>query len=319
MEKNDKIFIAGITGMVGSNLKDALIANGYANVFGFASTKLNLLDTQAVNRFFAEEKPKFVVLAAGKTGGIEANSTLRAEFIYENIKITFNVINASKDHGVRKLIFIGSSAAYPKFSEQPIKEESLLTGELEYANEPYAIAKIAAIKLCEYYYRAYGSNFYTIMSANLYGYNDHFNETNAHVLPALVYKFHKAKQENKEKVIIWGSGKPMREFLFMTDFADAIIFLLNNVNASEIYNDNISVLNVGTGHEETIFNLAHIIADIVSFKGNLVLDSSKPDGSPRKLLDVTRINGLGWKSKIALKEGIKLTYKWYLEKIFHNT
>ena len=259
-----------------------------------------------------------MVVAAAKVGGILANNIYRAEFIYNNLMIEANIIHAAFKAGVEKLIFLGSSCIYPKLAPQPIKEEYLLTDTLEFTNEPYAIAKIAGIKLCESYYRQYGSNFYSVMPTNLYGKYDNFDLKTSHVLPALIRKFHEAKLNEapgKNKVEIWGSGKPKREFLYVDDLADAIYFLMENVNSKDIYENNITHLNIGTGEDLTISELADKIKNVVGFEGEIVYDSSKPDGTPRKLLDVSRIRSLGWKHKFSLEEGLKKTYEWFLNNV----
>lgn len=319
MNKTKKIYIAGHTGMVGSAILRKLKSEGFENITLRTSKELDLRNQSDVNEFFKNEKPEIVILAAAKVGGILANNTYRAEFIYDNLMIAANVIHASYLNNVEKLIFLGSSCIYPKFAPQPMKEEYLLTGELEPTNEPYAIAKIAGIKLCENYYRQYGCNFYSVMPTNLYGPNDNFDLETSHVLPALIRKFHEVKQRkmNKEqgKVIVWGTGKPRREFLYVDDLADAIFYLMNKIDAKDIYELGISHLNIGTGEDLTISELAELIKNIVGFDGDIIYDTSKPDGTPRKLLDVTRIHNLGWKHKTSLEEGIKKTYEWYLENV----
>lgn len=311
--KNKKIYIAGSTGMVGSAVKRRLEKSGYTNLICAASKELNLIDQGAVERFFFRENPEIVILAAGKVGGIFANDTYRAEFIYNNLMIEANVIHASYRHRAGKLIFLGSSCIYPKLAAQPIKEEELLAGCLESTNEPYAIAKIAGIKLCENYYRQYGCNFYSVMPSNLYGAGDHFDLQHSHVIPALIRKFHEAKTRNSEKVGIWGTGSPRREFLYVDDLAEAVVFLLENVSAEDIYKQKISQINIGTGEDVQIKDLAAIIKNIVGFEGNLEYDDTKPDGTPRKLLDVSRLNQLGWKHTTMLEEGLRKTYEWFLE------
>lgn len=307
MNKNDKIYIAGHTGMVGSAILQALIAGGFTNFVYRTSKELDLRNQAAVEQFFSEEKPQYVFMAAAKVGGIVANNTYRADFLYDNLMIVSNIIHAAHKNGVTKLLFLGSSCIYPKMAAQPIKEEYLLTGELEKTNEPYAIAKIAGIKLCETYRDQYGANFISVMPTNLYGKNDNYHPQNSHVLPALIRRFHEAKQQNLPEVVIWGSGNPMREFLFADDLADACLFLMEHYNEKEI-------INIGCGTDITIKELAALIKEITGFTGNLIFDTTKPDGTPRKLLDVTKINNLGWHYKTKLKDGIQLTYNDFLLK-----
>ncbi len=309
--KNKKIYLAGHQGMVGSAITRELQKKNYNNLLLRDLDKLDLRNQADVNNLFKSEKPEVVIISAAKVGGILANNTYRAEFIYDNLMIEANIIHASYENNVEKLIFLGSSCIYPKLAPQPLKEEYLLSDYLEYTNEPYAVAKIAGIKLCESYYRQYDSNFYSVMPTNMYGPNDNFNLETSHVLPALIRKFHEAKETNSDSVILWGSGKPMREFLYVEDFADALIFLLENIEAKDIYEIGISHLNIGTGKDVTINDLAYMIADIVGFKGKIDYDSTKPDGTPRKLLDVTRINSLGWKYKTELKDGIAKAYEHF--------
>lgn len=301
MDKNDKIYIAGHNGMVGSAIKRTLEHAGYSNLVYKTSAELNLIDQQSVNNFFEQEKPQVVILAAAKVGGIHANNVFRADFIYQNLMIEANVIHASYVQKVKKMLFLGSSCIYPKMAPQPLKEEYLLTSELEYTNEPYAIAKIAGIKMCESYRKQYGCDFISAMPTNLYGPNDNYDLNNSHVLPALIRKFHAAKKEKQANVIVWGSGSPMREFLHVDDLANACVFLLNNYSGE-------THVNVGTGVDITIKDLALMVKKIVGFEGELVFDSSKPDGTPRKLMDVSKINSLGWKHTIGLEEGIKRVY-----------
>lgn len=311
---NKKIYVAGHTGMVGSAITREFDKLGYNNLLLINYPGLDLKRQDEVEKFFKEEKPEVVIVAAAKVGGILANNTYRAEFIYDNLMIEANIIHNAYKSGVQKLIFLGSSCIYPKLAPQPLKEEYLLSDYLEFTNEPYAIAKIAGIKLCENYYRQYGSNFYSVMPTNMYGPNDNFDLNTSHVLPAFIRKFHEAKVKNEKEVIIWGSGKPLREFLFVEDLAHAILFLMENVNAKDLYENGISHLNIGTGKDLTILELAKLVAEIIGFKGKIVHDSSKPDGTPRKLLDVSRINSLGWKYKTDLREGIIKTYNWFLER-----
>jgi GDP-L-fucose synthase len=312
--KEKKIFVAGHHGMVGSAVKRELEKNGYKILILKNSLELNLIRQKETEDFFKSEKPDMVIIAAAKVGGILANNTYRAEFVYNNLMIETNIIHSAHETGVEKLIFLGSSCIYPKLAPQPLKEEYLLSDYLEYTNEPYAIAKIAGIKLCENYYRQYGNNFYSAMPTNLYGPNDNFDLQSSHVLPALMRKFHEAKISKDENpvVTIWGSGKPKREFLYVDDLAEAIVFLMENINAEDLYENDISQLNIGTGEDLSISELADLISNIVGFEGEIIYDSTKPDGTPRKLMDVSRINNLGWKYKTSLKEGIKKTYEWFL-------
>lgn len=312
---NKKIYVAGHTGMVGSAITREFQKRGFNNLILKNYTELDLKRQDDVEKFFKEVKPEIVIVAAAKVGGILANNTFRAEFIYDNLMIEANIIHNAHTAGAEKLIFLGSSCIYPKLAQQPLKEEYLLSDYLEFTNEPYAIAKIAGIKLCENYYRQYDSNFFSVMPTNMYGPNDNFDLQTSHVLPAFIRKFHEAKEKNQSEVIIWGSGKPLREFLFVEDLADAILFLMENVNAKDLYDNGISHLNIGTGKDLTILELAKLISDITGYKGKIVNDSTKPDGTPRKLLDVSRINALGWKYKTELREGIERTYKWYLNRL----
>ncbi|WP_113651742.1 GDP-L-fucose synthase [Pedobacter namyangjuensis] len=305
MEKNAKIYVAGHRGMVGSAIYRKLEKEGYNNIVVKTSAELDLRDQQAVALFFSKEKPEYVFLAAAKVGGIIANNTYRADFLYENLAIQNNVIHQSYLNGVTKLMFLGSSCIYPKLAPQPLKEDYLLTGLLEETNEPYAIAKIAGIKMCDAYRAQYGCNFISVMPTNLYGYNDNYHPQNSHVLPALIRKFDEAKKSNASTVTIWGSGMPMREFLFADDLADACYFLMQNYNEPNL-------INIGTGEDLTIKDLALLIKNVVGFEGELTFDSSKPDGTPRKLMDVSKLHNLGWKHKIELEEGLKLAYQDYL-------
>jgi GDP-L-fucose synthase len=292
--------------MVGSAIHRKLVEEGYTNLITRTSKDLDLRDQRAVFAFFEQETPDYVFLAAAKVGGIIANNTYRADFLYENLEIQNNIIHQSYKHGVKKLMFLGSSCIYPKLAPQPLKEEYLLTGLLEETNEPYAIAKIAGIKMCDAYRAQYGCNFVSVMPTNLYGYNDNYHPQNSHVLPALIRKFHEAKTNATPEVIIWGSGSPMREFLFADDLADACYFLM------ETYNEP-SLINIGTGEDLTIKDLALLIKEVVGFEGALTFDSSKPDGTPRKLMDVTKLHNLGWKHKVQLEQGIKLAYQDFLK------
>lgn len=307
MEKHSKIFVAGHRGMVGSAIYRKLQKEGYQNLITRTSKEVDLRDQQAVAAFFNEEKPDYVFLAAAKVGGIVANNTYRADFLYENLAIQNNVIHQSYVNGVKKLMFLGSSCIYPKLAPQPLKEEYLLTGLLEPTNEPYAIAKIAGIKMCDAYRDQYGCNFVSVMPTNLYGYNDNYHPENSHVLPALIRKFDEAKHNGSKEVTIWGTGSPMREFLFADDLADACYFLMENYSEPNL-------INIGTGEDLTIKDLALAVKETVGFEGELVFDTSKPDGTPRKLMDVSKLHDLGWKHQIALKEGLKLAYQDYLSK-----
>ena len=304
MNIKDKIYVAGHNGLVGSSIKRRLERDGYNNIICRSSSELDLRRQDAVEIFFERERPDYVFLAAAKVGGIAANNTFPAQFIYENIMIEANVINAAYIYKVKKLLFLGSSCIYPKFAEQPIKEEYLLDGKLEPTNEPYAIAKIAGIKMCESYNRQYGTNFISVMPTNLYGPNDNFNLETSHVLPALIRKFHEAKAENRSHVVLWGTGKVSREFLYVDDLADAAVYLMNTYDSS-------GIVNIGAGEDLTIQELANIIKEVVGYKGEIVYDTTKPDGTPRKLLDTSKLNSLGWKAKTSLKQGIELTYDWW--------
>ena len=308
MEKNAKIYVAGHRGMVGSAILRKLQAEGYSNLVIRSSQELDLRNQQAVADFFNSEKPDYVFLAAAKVGGIVANNTYRADFLYENLAIQNNVIHQAYLLGVKKLLFLGSSCIYPKLAPQPLKEEYLLTGLLEPTNEPYAIAKIAGIKLCDAYRDQYGCNFISVMPTNLYGYNDNYHPENSHVLPALIRKFHEAKTSGTNSVTVWGTGSPLREFLFADDLADACYFLMQEYNEA-------GLINIGTGHDLSIKDLALLIKEVVGFTGDLVFDSSKPDGTPRKLLDVSKLHILGWKHRIALQEGLALAYQDFLKKL----
>jgi GDP-L-fucose synthase len=302
MDISSKIYIAGHRGMVGSSILRALQAKGYINFLLKTSAELDLRNQQAVADFFANEKPDYVFLAAAKVGGIVANNTYRADFIYENLMIQSNVIHQAYLNKVKKLLFLGSSCIYPKLAAQPLKEEYLLTGLLEPTNEPYAIAKIAGIKMCDAYREQYNCNFISVMPTNLYGPNDNYDLNNSHVLPALLRKFITAKQNGSESVIIWGSGSPMREFLHADDLADACLFLMDNFNEA-------GLVNIGVGEDISIFDLAKMVKKIVGFEGEIITDTTKPDGTPRKLMDVIKLNALGWKATISLEEGVKRLYE----------
>lgn len=302
MEQNAKIFIAGHRGMVGSAILRNLVSKGFDNIVTKSSDELDLRNSQITQEFFANEKPEYVFLAAAKVGGIYANNTYRAEFLYDNLMIQNNVIHNSYEQKVKKLLFLGSSCIYPKFAQQPLKEEYLLTGELESTNEPYAIAKIAGIKMCDAYRNQYNCNYISAMPTNLYGPNDNYDLNNSHVLPAMLRKFHEAKVNNHNDVTLWGDGTPLREFLHVDDLAEACYYLM------EKYND-YGQVNIGVGADLSIKNLAEIIQKITEFTGKIIWDTTKPNGTPRKLLDVSKINTLGWQALIPLEEGIKQVYK----------
>ncbi len=302
MQKNSKIYVAGHRGLVGSAILRALEKQGFTNLITRTSSEVDLRDYNQTADFFAKEKPEYVFLAAAKVGGIQANNTYRAEFLYDNMMIQNNVIHQAHTNDVKKLLFLGSSCIYPKMAPQPLKEDSLLTGTLEPTNEPYAIAKIAGIKMCDAYRSQYNANFISAMPTNMYGPNDNYDLNNSHVLPALLRKFHEAKEQNHPEVVVWGTGTPLREFLHSDDLAEACIFLMEN------YND-FGHVNVGIGEDISIKDLALLIKKIVGYEGNLVWDTSKPDGTPRKLMDVTKINNLGWKAEIGLEEGITKVYQ----------
>ncbi|MEK7203268.1 MAG: GDP-L-fucose synthase [Patescibacteria group bacterium] len=305
MEKKSKIYIAGHRGLVGSAITRKLKSLGYKNLVLKTKDELNLLDQSAVIDFFNKEKPEFVFLAAAKVGGILANNTYKAQFIYENLQIQNNIIHQSYLNNVKKLLFLGSSCIYPRECSQPIKEEYLLTGPLEPTNEPYAIAKIAGIKMCQSYNCQYNTNFIAVMPTNLYGQGDNFDLNNSHVIPALIKKFHEGKINNSSAAIVWGTGSPKREFLFVDDLADACVFLMNNYNEKEI-------INIGTGADISIKELAELIKNIVGYKGKINWDLTKPDGTLKKLLDVSKLHNAGWHHKINLEQGIKMTYEWYV-------
>ena len=306
-DKNAKIYIAGHNGMVGSAIKRKLIKEGFNNIVSANSKDLDLRDQTSVFDWFRVSKPEYVFLAAAKVGGIVANNTYRGEFLYDNLMIQSNIIEASRQNNVKKLMFLGSSCIYPKMAPQPLKEEYLLTGELEGTNEPYAIAKIAGIKMCDAYRSQYNCNFISVMPTNLYGLNDNYHPENSHVLPALIRRFHEAKENNLAEVTIWGTGSPRREFLYADDLADACFFLMQNYNSE-------GLVNVGCGEDLSIAELAQLIKGIVGFNGELNFDLSKPDGTPRKLMDVSKLSGYGWKYKTTLESGLKLAYSDFLSK-----
>lgn len=309
MQKTDKIFVAGHRGMVGSAIVRKLTDEGYTNLLLRTSAELDLRDQQQVNHFFAVENPKYVFLAAAKVGGIQANNTYRADFIYENLMIEANVIHAAYKHQVEKLLFLGSSCIYPKLAPQPLKEEYLLSGYLEPTNQPYAIAKIAGIELCDAYRRQYGCNFISAMPTNLYGPNDNYDLEKSHVLPALLRKFITAVDDGVGEVVIWGSGKPLREFLHVDDMAHACLFLMDNVETSNLPQEELAMWNVGLGTDISIADLATLIGNITGFKGSTHFDMTKPDGTPRKLMDASKLKTLGWQASITLEEGIRLVYE----------
>ena len=318
INKNSKIYIAGHNGMVGSAILKKYIDEGYANIITRSSSELDLRRQSEVEEFFKSEKPDYVIIAAAKVGGILANNIYRAEFIYDNLMIEANLIHSAYKNNVEKLLFLGSSCIYPKLAPQPLKEEYLLSGYLEYTNEPYAIAKIAGIKLCENYFKQYNANYFSVMPTNLYGPNDNFDLKTSHVLPALIRKIHEAKEQleiqnsiDKSKVVVWGTGKPKREFLYVNDLADAVYYLMNKVNANDLYDNGLTHINIGTGEDLSISELVDIIKNIVGYNGEIEYDTSKPDGTPRKLLDVSRLHKLGWKHTTSLEEGIGKTYEWY--------
>ena len=312
MKINSRIYVAGHRGLVGSAIYRLLKKRGFENLISRTHSELELMDAVAVQEFFEETKPEFVFLAAAKVGGIHANSTYPADFIRENLFVQTNVIHESWRNGVEKLIFLGSSCIYPKLCPQPISEESLLSGLLEPTNEAYALAKIAGIKTCQSYNQQYGTNFISAMPTNLYGINDNFHPENSHVLPALIRRFHEAKLADSESVSIWGTGNPRREFLHSDDLADAVLFLMENYNDSEI-------VNIGCGEDQTIKVLAETIREVVGYSGSLEFDSSRPDGTPQKILDISKIRVLGWTPEIPLKNGLEQVYQWYIEQKFSST
>jgi len=306
MNKSAKIFVAGHRGMVGSSIVRHLQAQGYSQILTRTRSELNLLNQADVNAFMEQEQPDYIFLAAAKVGGIHANNVLRAEFIYENLVVQTNTIHAAHLAGVQRLMFLGSSCIYPKLAPQPMREEALLTGYLEPTNEPYAVAKIAGIKLCEAYNAQYGRQYISVMPTNMYGPNDNYDLNNSHVLPALIRKAHEAKQRGEDQLMVWGSGTPMREFLYADDLADACVFLMETGYDGPL-------VNIGTGSDVTIRELAETVVNVVGFKGKLAFDASKPDGTPRKLMDVSRLNSLGWRARTGLSEGIALAYADFLK------
>lgn len=305
MNLDAKIYVAGHRGLVGSAIVRNLEEKGYTNIICRTHKELDLTNQEAVRTFFEQERPKYVFLAAAKVGGIHANNTYPADFIYDNLMIQNNVIKAAHDFEVKKLLFLGSTCIYPKMAPQPIKEEYLLTGALEETNEAYAVAKIAGLEMCKFFKRQYGDNFISCMPTNLYGPNDNFDLKNSHVLPALIRKFHEAKVNNSEVVEVWGTGTPLREFLYVDDMADACVFLMENYDGEQH-------VNIGTGEEVSIRELAETVKEVVGFEGELVFNTEMPDGTPRKLTTVDKLHGLGWKHKVSLNEGIKLAYNWFM-------
>jgi len=311
MQQNAKIYVAGHKGMVGSALVRALIAAGYSNIIARTSKELDLRNQQSVMQFFEKEKPEYVFLAAAKVGGIVANNTYRAQFVYENLMMEANIIHASYTYGVKKLLFLGSSCIYPKMAPQPLKEEYLLSGYLEPTNQPYAIAKIAGIEMCDAYRAQYGCNFISAMPTNLYGPNDNYDLTTSHVLPALLRKFITATREGQAEVQLWGTGRPKREFMHVDDLADACLFLMQHYNEP-------GLVNIGWGKDISIAELAHLIQHITGFKGQIQFDTSKPDGTPRKLMDVTKLNNLGWHARISLEQGLRMVYEEVKQEPWNN-
>lgn len=308
MDKNAKIFVAGHRGLVGSAIKKELEENGYKNLLTRTHKELDLTDSSSVKDFFKLEKPDYVILSAAKVGGIHGNNTYPVEFFTENMKIQLNVIENSFKNNVKKLLFLGSSCIYPKNAPQPMKEEYLLSSTLEKTNEMYALAKISGLKLCDSYNREYGTDYISVMPCNLYGLNDNYDKENAHVLPMLIRRFHEAKEDGLKEVVVWGTGTPLREFMYAGDLAKAVVYLMENKSAKEIG----EFINIGTGKEVTILELAQLIKKVVGYEGRLVFDKTKPDGTMRKLMDVSRINSLGWKAETELEEGIEIVYRDFL-------
>lgn len=306
MELNSKIYVAGHRGLVGSAIVRNLEAKGYTNIIYRTHEELDLTNQADVQAFFKEEQPEYVILAAAKVGGIHANNTYPADFIYDNLMIQNNVIKAAHDYNAKKLLFLGSTCIYPKMAPQPIREEYLLTGALEETNEAYAVAKIAGLEMCKFFKRQYGDNFISCMPTNLYGPNDNFDLKSSHVLPALIRKFHEAKVNGSDTVEVWGTGTPLREFIYVDDMADACVFLMENYDGEQH-------VNIGTGEEVSIRELAETVKEVVGFEGELVFNTDMPDGTPRKLTTVDKLHGLGWKHKVSLNEGIRLAYEWFLE------
>jgi GDP-L-fucose synthase len=311
MNKDSKIYVAGHRGLVGSAIVRGVEVKGFTNIIGRTHSELDLTDSAQVEEFFKTEKPEYVFLAAAKVGGILANSTYPADFIYENLQIQNNVIGMAKKYEVKKLMFLGSSCIYPKMCPQPIKEEYLLSGYLEETNEAYALAKISGLKMCQFSNKQYGTNYISVMPTNLYGPYDNFHPENSHVMPALIRRFHEARVNNLKEVVVWGSGTPLREFLYSEDMADACIYLMETYEGNDFF-------NIGTGKEITIKGLAEMIKEVVGYEGELAFDGSKPDGTPRKLLDVSRLEEAGWRYKVELREGIEKAYKWFKENCINN-
>ena len=318
IEKDSRIYVAGHTGMVGSAIVRKLEAEGFLNLLLKTHSELDLLDQEAVKKFFEENNPEYVFIAAAKVGGIHANNTLRAQFIYENLQIQNNIIHSAYESGVKKLLFLGSSCIYPRNAPQPLKEEYLLTSELEPTNEPYVIAKIAGIKMCESYYRQYNCQFFSLMPTNAYGPNDNYDLETSHVLPALMRKIHEAKLGGEKKVTVWGSGKPTREFVHVDDIADACAFIMG-LDFGDLYEQGLSHINVGTGSEISIEGLINLLSEIIGYKGSIKYDKSMPDGMLRKVLDVSRINRLGWEHKVDLEDGLAMTYACFVENRPHQS
>ena len=308
MEKKSKIYVAGHRGLVGSAIIRNLESKGYTNIISKIHKELDLTDQQAVRKFFEAERPEYVILAAAKVGGIYANDTYPADFIYTNLMIQNNVIKAAHDYKVKKLLFLGSTCIYPKMAPQPMKEEYLLSGYLEPTNEAYAIAKIAGLKMCQFFKRQYGDNFISCMPTNLYGPHDNYDLNNSHVMPALIRKFHEGKVNNLAQVEVWGTGKPLREFLYVDDMADACVFLMENYDGEEH-------VNIGTGEEVSIGQLAELVKEVVGFEGELVFNAEKPDGTMRKLTDVGKLHGLGWRHEVGLRSGVERAYGWFRENL----
>jgi GDP-L-fucose synthase len=313
MNIDNKIYVAGHSGMVGSSIVHQLQKGGFSNLILKTHDELDITNQSDVKKFYQIHKPDYVFICAAKVGGIKANNTYRAQFIYENIQIQNNLIHYAHTSEVKKLLFLGSSCIYPRDCPQPMKEEYLLTGRLEETNEPYAIAKIAGIKMCENYHKQYGNNFISVMPTNLYGPNDNFNLETSHVLPALMRKFHEAKIQKKQSVEVWGTGKPKREFLYVSDMAKACLFLMENLNAYKLYSKGISHLNIGSGKEISIAELSNLISSVVNYEGDIKYNSKKPDGAKQKLLDISRLSTMGWRPKIKLKTGIEKTYHWFID------
>lgn len=306
MNPGSRVYVAGHRGLVGSAILRRLRSSGYESLITRTRSELDLLDSRPVEAFFEKEKPEYVFLAAAKVGGILANDAYPVEFLQDNLRMQLNVIEAAYRHGVEKLLFLGSSCIYPKHAPQPMKEEHLLTGELEPTNEPYAIAKIAGIELCQAYNRQYGTDYISVMPTNLYGPEDNFDLRTSHVLPALIRKFHEARQRADESVTVWGTGEPRREFLHVDDLADACVYLMHDYSGSEI-------VNIGVGEDISIRELAELVGEVVGYEGDIIHDASRPDGAPRKLLDVGRLHGLGWEASIPLRRGVEQTYRWFVE------